>query len=340
VTDETTSSPDRNLADHRKCLACGYDLHGLGDGPHCPECGLLNIPQGYRQQVWDLVDSGKWFFSGFLHPFKKRLPGWWWALDRDGDLQKSYKFAAKKFAIASLILLVSCYFANACVVKEIRHVTARDKSDPTATMVEVAKVIMLHGLAMRRSEEVEQVGYSQTRRFQRLSWRRSTQLVYAPTWHALLYAIGFISWLILQWGFPTFVGLITQLRKGLPEFARPQRTVIAACMYESHRMVYSAIVIALLLSVEVASRYSAICTSFGMTHYMSALRLIVVSIISFGAVSWIGPLRSDYTKQLVRSRSHATRIIIMYSALLPAVFIFACLSLKFGILIFAFLRMM
>jgi hypothetical protein len=30
----------------RKCLACGYDLQGLGDEPRCPECGLLNIPEG------------------------------------------------------------------------------------------------------------------------------------------------------------------------------------------------------------------------------------------------------------------------------------------------------
>jgi len=60
----------------RPCLACGYDLFGLGDEPRCPECGLLNIPQGYRRQVWELVDSGKWFFSGPFAFFRKRPPGW------------------------------------------------------------------------------------------------------------------------------------------------------------------------------------------------------------------------------------------------------------------------
>ncbi len=324
MTDETTSSPESNLADHRECLACGYDLHGLGDGPRCPECGLLNIPQGYRQQVWDLVDSGKWFFSGFLHPFKKRLPGWWWALDRDGDLQKSYKFAAKNFIIASMIVLISCYFANACVVKDMSRATARDKSDPIEAAVEIGKDITLYGFALLRGEEVEKVDYSQTRRTQRLGWHHSTQLVYAPTWHALLYACGFISWLILQWGFPTFVGLITQLRKGLPEFARPQRTVIAACMYESHRTVYSAIVIAWLLSIEVATRYFALSAStpLSMTYFASTLILIVVSFISFGAFGWIGPLRSDYTKQLVQSRWHQIRIILMYAIGFPLLILF------------------
>ncbi len=35
----------------RPCLACGYDLSGHGEEPRCPECGLLNIPEGYRRQV-------------------------------------------------------------------------------------------------------------------------------------------------------------------------------------------------------------------------------------------------------------------------------------------------
>jgi len=48
----------------RSCLGCGYSLRGLGTEPRCPECGLLNIPDAYRKQVWALVDSGKWFFSG------------------------------------------------------------------------------------------------------------------------------------------------------------------------------------------------------------------------------------------------------------------------------------
>ena len=39
--------------------------------------------------------------------------------------------------------------------------------------------------------------------------------------------------------------------------------------------------------------------------------------LAYGALGWVGPLRSDYTHQLVRSRFHAFRIVVMYAILLP-----------------------
>ena len=32
---------------------------------------------------------------------------------------------------------------------------------------------------------------------------------------------------------------------------------------------------------------------------------------------WVGPLRSDYTRQLIRSRIHLVRILIMYGLVAP-----------------------
>ncbi len=330
MTEEATTLPTVNHTSHRECLACGYDLHGLGDDTRCPECGLLNIPQGYRQQVWDLVDSGKWSFSGFLHPLKKRLPGWWWALDRDGDLRRSYKFAVRNFIIASLIVLVSCYFANACIVKDVTRVMVRDTSDSATTWVEAGKDVVLYGVAMLRSDKVKQVDYNQIpHENKRRSWRHSVHFAYVPSWHAYAYALGFISWLVLSWGIPTFVGLITQLRKGMPDFARPQRTVLAACMYESHRLVYSACVIALLLPVEFVARYSILGrpTPSSVVFFISYILILIVTVINFGGLGWMGPLSSDYTKQLVRSRWHRSRIIIMYAIGFPIFIAFAAIML-------------
>ena len=35
------------------------------------------------------------------------------------------------------------------------------------------------------------------------------------------------------------------------------------------------------------------------------------------ALGWIGPLRSDYTSQLIRSRFHLVRIVVMYAVAIP-----------------------
>ena len=47
---------------------------------------------------------------------------------------------------------------------------------------------------------------------------------------------------------------------------------------------------------------------------------------------WIGLLRSDFTKQIVRSRWHAARIVWMYAILLPAAFAL-CVSLLIAVLL-------
>ena len=89
----------------RKCIACGYSLRGLGDERRCPECGLLNVPEGLRRQVQQLVDLKPWFFSSFLAPFEKRLPGWWWSLDRNDHLRRSFKFAGIHILVALLLVI-------------------------------------------------------------------------------------------------------------------------------------------------------------------------------------------------------------------------------------------
>ena len=52
-------------------------------------------------------------------------------------------------------------------------------------------------------------------------------------------------WALLVWGIPTLVGLGTQIRKGMPPFARPPRTIVAAANCEAHRVTYLAVVLTL-----------------------------------------------------------------------------------------------
>ena len=48
---------------------------------------------------------------------------------------------------------------------------------------------------------------------------------------------------------------------------------------------------------------------------------IVIALL--GVLNWVGPLRSDYTRQLIRSRFHAGRILLMYGVVFPFLIIFA-----------------
>ena len=137
-----------------------------------------------------------------------------------------------------------------------------------------------------------------------------------------------LLWILLLWAGPAFVGLCTQIRKGLPKFARAPRTIIAAANYESHRLVYISLFIALCMGVELAVRRTvSFSAGSWWIRYAVVLVCLGVAIGVFGAAGWIGPLRSDYTKQLVRSRVHMIRIIIMYAIILPWVFALGIASL-------------
>ena len=36
----------RRVRERRECVACGYDLEGIDDSEHCPECGAANLSAG------------------------------------------------------------------------------------------------------------------------------------------------------------------------------------------------------------------------------------------------------------------------------------------------------
>ncbi|MCH7596214.1 MAG: hypothetical protein IID35_06600, partial [Planctomycetes bacterium] len=127
--------PEADPGSARHCVACDYNLFGLGDEPRCPECGLMNITDGFRREVWALVDSGKWFFSGFLSPFKKRPPGWWWALDRPGDVRRSFRFAVGHALISAVLVFGFALAADSVLVETttISFLSSSTSQRPTRT---------------------------------------------------------------------------------------------------------------------------------------------------------------------------------------------------------------
>lgn len=158
----------------RPCLACGYDLQGLGEEPCCPECGLLNIPEGYRRQVHELVDCGKWFFSSFFGVFRKRPPGWWWSLDRPGDVKRALK-RASLYLIFSFLMIFLASFAGNSVKTEwlnewVDHSFVYDDGPPVEVFVIEGKASSLGVFntgederTIRRTEAVLEGSYPELR---------------------------------------------------------------------------------------------------------------------------------------------------------------------------------
>jgi hypothetical protein len=307
----------------RKCVACGYDLFGLGDEPRCPECGLLNIPEGFRREVWELVDSGRWFFSGFFTPFRKRPPGWWWALDREDDLRKSIRTAIRSAAIASLGVVLAVLAADGTRVEVANtwyYTRSNDNQELSRLTLEYGLGCVLHRtkseitstqLAPRKGAPPRFAVTAQTR----WGWPEVESVVRAG-----LVAV----WAVLTWLLPASVGLWTQIRKGLPDFARAPRTIFCASMYESHRLVYLAVAIALASAVDALMRVNFLpmlpsAAARATPVLIPALTALgsAALLMVFATVGWVGPLRSDFTRQLVRSRLHATRVVIMYVLVFP-----------------------
>jgi len=312
----------------RPCLACGYDLSGHGEEARCPECGLLNIPEGYRRQVWELVDSGKWFFSGPFSFFRKRPPGWWWALDRPDDRRRATLRFIRSVGLASLIVIVAAFIASFVAVEETTYIAARRANESFAFYETTCvsrydwfgvETVIVPGSSVPKGLVIQPGELLVT---------RTARVVWAPDWGSvpktLVVASICIVWMLLSWAGPALVGLATQLRKGLPSFARPPRTILGAACLESHRLLYVGAACALMIGfVEFALLSEILATPLSWPRRVSLLTLTgmvgaLVFMILFAAAGWISPLRSDYTRQLIRSRFHAGRIILMYAVFFPA----------------------
>jgi len=304
----------------RPCLVCGYNLRGLGEEPRCPECGLRHVPERFRQQVWNLVDSGKWFFSGMFTPFHKRLPGWWWSLDRERDVQMSFRAVVRNLLLAAIIIYAAAAGFDSIVVEVTEVLTAYYPDGTTNSQVWQRShrgLFHRHDCEQNRSFTGDAQSYA-IRSSARIDFCRTSTFV-GPA--GLVFLLACLIWLC-----PSGIGLWTQIRKGLPAFARAPRTILAATNLESHRVIYSAILAVVWMIIELILRWH-----MGNGNSLEDIGFTILSaalVYPLATLNWIGPLRSDFTGQLVRSRRHAIRVYLMYAFVAPAIlFITICAAI-------------
>jgi len=250
---------------------------------------------------------------------KKRPPGWWWSLDRPGDVKRSIRFAAVCVAVS--VVLVGAFFvlADAIVVEEVLEEYVQDASDETFKPLLRYRSVQPYGLGgdglmpTGRSFPISADAWpASPASFFKESWR--VRFMPHFSWETLVYGCVTALTLVLLWAIPAMVGIWTQIRRGLPDFARAPRTIIAASNYEAHRLIYAALLVPLVLTIEVVLRVFG--TQMRLDHEM-VLLLCLLAAYGLAGLGWIGPLRSDYTNQLIRSREHALRIYLMYVLLFP-----------------------
>ena len=292
--------PESQFDHPHRCLGCGYSLTGLPDPPHCPECGLLNIPDGYRKQVWELVDSGKWFFSSMFRPFLKRPPGWWWALDREGDIRRSYRFLLKNLLIATTVVLFACGITYGFVLERTTKYTVFDLELPSNVPLYRGASIIRGGLPGEdlAAQTLSTPDWARTGGpGQQTTQVTTTRIVFIPSHLTWLAGAQRSLWVALIWAVPSLVGVWTQIRKGLPEFALARRTIVAACNYESHRLIYLAVASAAVVLADMVLRLG-VDWGYSLRIYIEIVNISTLLLASFCVAGWIGPLRSDFTKQL------------------------------------------
>lgn len=312
------------------CLYCGYNLTGLPPEARCPECGMVNVPPALREEVWHTVDSPRRLWGLMARPVARHPPGWWWALDRPGDVLRSLGKLARNAAVSFLIVLAATLAADSVVLQTRIMFEWYDPADPHARTLAWHETVSQRRL-FNREQIAESAGepapsWESLKQIRVPAVRRQTtqRVIWDGALAARWMGTGLWAWLLLVWAYVAQVGLWTQIRQGLPQFARGPRTIVAAANYQSCKLVYLAVGVAAGLLIEVVAR----CTSGGRLFRGRDLYELILAgvggiMLLAAATVWVGALRSDFTRQLIRSRVHAVRIVLMYALLLPVLTLLA-----------------
>lgn len=323
---EEANAPDyTNTTFERLCLACGYDLRGLGEEARCPECGLLNVPEGYRSHLQEEFDSGRRSFSSPLAPWAPRPLGWFWSLDRDSDRRACARracFNVTGFYLAVVLILL----ASSSVA--IRQTNTVSWTDPESNATKSFSCDVYHRFLLIGQGSLSEYFEIPNRLQQfgiRPKWNVVSSLVFSgpaemsPRYISVLLIIA--AFLVAALLLPGLLGIATQIRKGLPDYATPRRSVWSALLLETQILWHFAVAFLLFTAVEVALRHTAYF-NFRLGSFRAELYLIVGAAFGlqlYAAALWIGPVRSDFTHQLIRSRRHAVRIVAMYAVVFPVI---------------------
>jgi len=248
---------------------------------------------------------------------------------------RSTRFAAVCLLISTLIMCSAVGIGDCFACKTQYDFVQGCLGDPSASAdATTTKTTYEHRVGIRNSMRDYRVYTTEVPcPAQTGKWQTTmtvTALVFVPWWGCVLPIVLHVPALLVTWIGPALVGLCTQIRKGLPRFARAPATVVAACNYEAHRLIYVAALVLVWVVFDVLTRRSlaqmlmrgpgggiAIFVLFG-----AALIAPNGLIMLYGALGWIGPLRSDFTRMLIRSRWHAVRIVLMYAIGLPLLTVF------------------
>lgn len=331
----------------RPCLACGYDLRGLGEGPRCPECGLLNVAERFRDQVRAKLDRWTLLYSNPFAPWKKRLPGWFWSLDRPGDLRRCTIYAFIMLALAAAFAAAGGYaLYGVGIVREYdqaRHPMPDPSGSPagsdpvrrrTASKTPTEYWVFRHrerfGVLMREGYEVRMPpGRSFDNTMPSRGGMRAlgAKLEWWPVNAWWIVAVAAFCASILAWALPGFVGVLTQVRRLMPGYDKPVRSTLCALLLEAHRLPIVVGYLLLIYACALGAAYwqhvsmpGAFALGPPMTpSFVSALTALGMLAVLAASAGWIGVLRSDPTHQLIRNRKHAARFFVMYGLmLLPA----------------------
>lgn len=342
------SGPAEMAEFSRPCLACGYDLRGLGDEPRCPECGLLNVAERFRDQVRAKLDRWTFFYSNPFAPWKKRLPGWFWSLDRPGDLRRCVIFALIMLALAAGIAAAGGYAVYGVgIVRDFEHfriprgagtvlrpVPAAEPVGPSIYPDDLPPSVRPDRIRFETHERFGVFGsedYEEPTRkaYEQTQWlgpmrTTGTTLAWWPVKGWWILAVSAFCISVLAWALPAFVGVLTQVRRLMPGYKKPVRSTLAALLLEAHRLPIVVCYLLLIYAVALGVAYWQHVTLppglMGMPimtpRFVSALTGLAMLAVLAASVGWIGVLRSDPTHQLIRNRKHAVRFFVMYCLML------------------------
>ncbi len=285
---------------------------------------MQSVPPAMRREVWELVDTPRRLWTEMFSLWGKHPPGWWWALDRPGDRRRCLRRLAINLVVAFLIATAAVVAADSVVIRSVQVVNWYDRTD-TACAIPLGETGYVEywglfgGNRYGRLEDVNAycgaLNEAAANQYQLVTRRPRQSVIWQLSLSSVFTASLVVGWMFCLWAAVSFIGLWTQIRKGLPSFARAPRTIIAASCLESCKLVYLGVIIALAAAAETVLRLGLFTTAAGVySDLWFALCLLVVAL---GIAGWIGPLRSDFTRRLVRSRVHLVRILIMYALVMP-----------------------
>jgi hypothetical protein len=280
-------------------------------------------PEAMRREVWELVDSRRRLWDEMLSLRRRHPPGWWWSLDRPDDLRRSLTRLALNLALSGVLVTLLVGAADSVTLRITTSWAWYAADDMAQTRpLKVTTREEAHGLFGRLKQGhsspwwgpeiwlARQQGYNVVE-------SRSRTIEFLPGSGAVTLSLVAWLWMVYLWASVAVIGLWTQIRPGVPWFAKSGRTVVSASCLESCKLVYLAGLVGLAAGAECVMRLALFDVNSNVYGHI-VFGLIIV-VIGTGVSSWSGALRSDVTGFLIRNTERAFAILFVYALIMPIV---------------------